>query len=1167
MLIVINKISGAVAPAPALPAPVAELPVVQIGQPAEQGNRQGKDTLIGVGPARAKGGRSGSAPASFSEAVGASSGFALPRGLAAAFAPIVGGDLGAVRLHTDPAAQQASRAIDAEAFTLGQDIFFAPGRFNPGSIAGQALLAHELTHAEQFRSGAGAGGPLRSASPGAVRVAGHDRFERQAEANERFVLSRGLQRAESFGGAIHRKAAGEGMLRRSSIGRLVDRLFGRADGGISVRSGGPGKCAIERLDVVWADAAPGAGPTMDHVQARGAGAAPGAAPAGFGGLVAASAGQPLPTPVRSRAEALLGADFADVRVHTDAAAIAAAESVGAQAFALAGHIYFNAGRYEPTSSRGMALLIHELTHVEQERGGAPTLQASAGTISRKQGGSARAEAFARGIQTKSFTIAGHDRLERQAEANEAAVYRSLSTGGGVAAVGGAGAGGSGLRLARGYPGSLALSAEEETGLAVPDLSSNPAVQSTIKLLKDAAPYLGATADIAIGFVPVVGDVYDLLCGIVGRALFTWEQLDVFDRILCFAGVIPIPFLSGGILRRGKKVLSWMLSEARAVSVLADLVRRGVQWITRKLGAVRDWVARFFGHGPEPTALAERTEGFWRRQWDKFEEWRGPRSARVQAANRVARFRAVFDDKVVARARELGVEPEELLRKASEGARDDMRRILDQAFAGGKFDMARTKGALEAEGFKVHDWRIRDYNATVKGVDGPVSSAGLANYDKVPTFAGGAAAIASPDAMYLLKGNRAVDAVAAWSKWNLPSIHEMGHVLQYAYFLKMLKRAGIELSVDDLRHVQNYLENNQKGAMESMAHLFGVPFLGAGARRGLVEEFMQNVERNLTARKYDGSWASKKLMALDVARQTAAYGGVGASLGMIPLALGGAALAPLVLQMAGIAGALGGLAHRFKALRKERSGREHLLEELAREQDPARVAELRRALDELERPGLPLEYSVRSRLEGFLGEDLGDVRLHTGHGAERLAAKLGAHAVAVEERIVLGRGAWQPDTAEGLGTLVHEATHVLQDRQGRVPDEIGEGRRRALETEAYAAERGFVARYAPRERIAPEPFEPEYRREAAAEAAPPPEPKLAVPPSLSRSLAKAVDERPQPTEADPIQRVMDSWRVGGMSREEFLEICRERVLDLLHDELELDNERRETLAWNLYRPIA
>src|SRR5690606_22679556 len=150
-----------------------------------------------------------------------------------------------------------------------------------------------------------------------------------------------------------------------------------------------------------------------------------------------------------------------------------------------------------------------------------------------------------------------------------------------------------------------------------------------------------------------------------------------------------------------------------------------------------------------------------------------------AANRVAKFRAVFDDKVVARARELGVEPEELLRKASEGARDDMRRILDQAFAGGKFDVARTKGALEADGFTVHDWQIRDYNATVKGVKGPTSTADLANYGKVPTFAGGAAAIASADAMYLLKGNRAVDAVAAWSKWNIPSIHEMGHVLQYA----------------------------------------------------------------------------------------------------------------------------------------------------------------------------------------------------------------------------------------------------------------------------------------------------------------------------------------------------------------------------------------------------
>ena len=44
------------------------------------------------------------------------------------------------------------------------------------------------------------------------------------------------------------------------------------------------------------------------------------------------------------------------------------------------------------------------------------------------------------------------------------------------------------------------------------------------------------------------------------------------------------------------------------------------------------------------------------------------------------------------------------------------------------------------------------------------------------------------------------------------------------------------------------------------------------------------------------------------------------------------------------------------------------------------------------------------------------------------------------------------------------------------------------------------------------------------------------------------------------------RLGWITREEFVETLRERVMDLMHDELELDNERRETLAWNYNLPL-
>lgn len=58
-------------------------------------------------------------------------------------------DFSDVRVHVGP---QAS-AIGAIAFTIGSQIFFAPGQYQPGSPNGQSLLGHELTHVVQQRAG------------------------------------------------------------------------------------------------------------------------------------------------------------------------------------------------------------------------------------------------------------------------------------------------------------------------------------------------------------------------------------------------------------------------------------------------------------------------------------------------------------------------------------------------------------------------------------------------------------------------------------------------------------------------------------------------------------------------------------------------------------------------------------------------------------------------------------------------------------------------------------------------------------------------------------------------------------------------------------------------------------------------------------------------------
>lgn len=54
-----------------------------------------------------------------------------------------------VRLHTGPAASRLSEQMNAHAFTVGRDVAFGAGRYQPGHPIGDALIAHELAHVVQ----------------------------------------------------------------------------------------------------------------------------------------------------------------------------------------------------------------------------------------------------------------------------------------------------------------------------------------------------------------------------------------------------------------------------------------------------------------------------------------------------------------------------------------------------------------------------------------------------------------------------------------------------------------------------------------------------------------------------------------------------------------------------------------------------------------------------------------------------------------------------------------------------------------------------------------------------------------------------------------------------------------------------------------------------------
>ena len=69
------------------------------------------------------------------------SGRALDSAARAQMESSFGADFGGVRVHTDSQANSLNQSLSARAFTTGKDIFFGQGEYNPGSSAGQELLA------------------------------------------------------------------------------------------------------------------------------------------------------------------------------------------------------------------------------------------------------------------------------------------------------------------------------------------------------------------------------------------------------------------------------------------------------------------------------------------------------------------------------------------------------------------------------------------------------------------------------------------------------------------------------------------------------------------------------------------------------------------------------------------------------------------------------------------------------------------------------------------------------------------------------------------------------------------------------------------------------------------------------------------------------------------
>ncbi|HVM10573.1 MAG TPA: DUF4157 domain-containing protein [Acidimicrobiales bacterium] len=132
--------------------------------------------------------------------VGSGGGSSLDAATRASMEKSFGTDFSSVRIHSGGEAAAAAKSVQAQAFTVGDNIVLGEGK----STSDTRTLAHELTHVVQQRSGEvpgeSIGGGIKLSDPG-------DWAERQAEATADHVMSTS---ASSHAGHDHAPAGGGG---------------------------------------------------------------------------------------------------------------------------------------------------------------------------------------------------------------------------------------------------------------------------------------------------------------------------------------------------------------------------------------------------------------------------------------------------------------------------------------------------------------------------------------------------------------------------------------------------------------------------------------------------------------------------------------------------------------------------------------------------------------------------------------------------------------------------------------------------------------------------------------------------------------------------------------------------------------------------------------------
>lgn len=324
-----------------------------------------------------------------------------------------GADFSQIKLHTDDQSAEMNQQINARAFTIGQDIYFNQGQLEVNSLEGKKLLAHELTHTLQQSKSVIRKQATTSSQKSTIVSENHlvddeltpgsgqmkkseflqllssevcstvDQelvgtsystdncpyiraiFSRHASSSAAFLeqlivrYQPGAAAAQSASDLISLilirvRRAVKSWKQRGSLADVPENISELVSGMMNATLGndaGNKTSSDNEEGEILFKANPGGATPVDSPQTV---------------LQSLGKGSPIDSGTRGRMESALGANFSQVKVHTDNHASGLASKMNSRAFTVGNHIAFGTGEHKPGTLIGDALMAHELAHVIQQ---------------------------------------------------------------------------------------------------------------------------------------------------------------------------------------------------------------------------------------------------------------------------------------------------------------------------------------------------------------------------------------------------------------------------------------------------------------------------------------------------------------------------------------------------------------------------------------------------------------------------------------------------------------------------------------------------------------------------------------------------------------------------------------------------------------------------------